>query len=187
MNEALKVIKSRRSIRKFKPDQIAYTELQEILECALYAPSAMNQQKWHFTVVQDKDMLNRMLFLIKENILKSGQDGFIKRANTPGYNPLYAAPTVIIVSAEEKTPFTQFDCGAAAQNIALAATAQGIGSCIIATSAFLFAADKNHALKKELGIPEGYAHVCTVALGYRDGENPEAPPRNKEVVNYIRS
>jgi nitroreductase len=186
VNETLRVIKSRRSIRNFKPEQIAYTELQEILECALYAPSARNQQKWHFTVVQDKDMLNRMVVLIKENILKSGQEFFIERAKTPGYNTFHSAPTVIIISAEEKAGFTQFDCGAAAQNITLSASAQGIGSCIIASSAFFFAADKNHALKKELGIPDGYVHVCTVALGYRAGENPEAPPRNKGVINYIR-
>jgi nitroreductase len=186
VKEALQVIKNRRSIRKFKAEQIPYPDLQEILDCALYAPSAMNQQKWHFTVVQDKDTVNRMVFLIKENILKSGNEGFIKRANTPGYNTFYGAPTVIMISAEDKTPFAQFDCGAAAQNITLAATAQNIGSCVIGSSAFLFAADKNNALKKEFGIPEGYVHVCTVALGYREGEAPEAPPRKKDVVTYMR-
>jgi nitroreductase len=186
VKETLQVIKNRRSIRKFKPEQIPYPVLQEILECALYAPSAMNQQKWHFTVVQDKDSINRMVFLIKENILKSGNEGFIKRANTAGYHTFYEAPTVVIISAEDKAPFSQFDCGAAAQNLTLAAAAQDIGSCIVSSSAFMFAADKDNSLKKEFGIPQGYVHICAIALGSIDGETPEAPPRKKDVVNYIR-
>jgi asparagine synthetase B (glutamine-hydrolysing) len=51
---------------------------------------------------------------------------------------------------------------------------------------FLFASEKGMKLKKELGIPEGYNHMCAVALGYQDGKNPETPPRNKDVIKYIK-
>lgn len=182
----LDVIKTRRSIRKFKNTQIAYTDLQEIMDCALYAPSGMNQQKWHFSVVQDKSMIDRMVNTIKENMLNSGNEMFAKNAKNPAFNVFYGAPTVVLITAEEKAMFTQFDCGAAAENITLAATALNIGSCIIAMSGFLFSAARSKELKEELGIPVNYEHIISVALGYREGENPEAPPRKKEVVSYVR-
>jgi nitroreductase len=185
-NETIATIKRRRSIRKFKAEQINYAELQEILEAGLYAPNAMNQQKWHFTVIQDKDVLERMVAKIRENMIKSGIDAFAKRAAASGYHTFYNAPTVILISGEDKNAMAQFDCAAAAQTMVLAAASLNVGSCVIASSAFLFTPDKNNDLKKELGIPDGYSHVCTVSLGYRDGDNPEAPPRKKDVINYIR-
>jgi nitroreductase len=186
MNETIKVIKDRRSIRKYKAKQITDSEVQKVLDCAIYAPNARNQQMWHFTVIQNKDMLNRMVDIIRENIMNSGIEFLIERASAPDYNTFYKAPTVILVTGDGKAPFVQFDCGAAAQNIALAAKSLNIGSCVMTSSAFLFASEKGNKLKKELGIPEGYNHMCAVALGYQDGENPEAPPRNKDVINYIK-
>src|ERR1039457_4366684 len=151
MNETLATIKNRRSIRKFKAEQIAYPQLQEILECALYTPNAGNQQKWHFSVIQDKETLNRMVFEIKDNMAKSGNEFFTKRATTPNYHTFYNAPTVILISAEEKNPGAQFDCAAASQTVALAAAALNIGTCIITSSAFLFASDKGKEMKGKLG------------------------------------
>jgi nitroreductase len=186
MNETIKVINSRRSIRRYKAEQIKDTELQEILNSALYAPNAVNQQKWHFTVIQNKDMLSRMVGIIKENIINSQNEFLSKRASDPGYNTFYNAPTVIMISGDEKAMQIQIDCGLAAENIALAAESLNIGSCIITSSGFLFMSQKGMDLKKELGIPEGYNHICTIALGYKDSENPASPPRNRDVINYIK-
>lgn len=185
MNETIKVIYNRRSIRKYKPQQITDSEVKQILDCALYAPNARNQQMWHFTVIQNKDMLDRMVNIIKENIMHSGIEFLIERASAPYYNTFYNAPTVILVTGDEKTQFVQFECGAAAQNIALAAKSLHIGSCIMTSSGFLFASEKGNELKKELGIPDGYNHICAIALGYKDCENPDAPPRKKDVINYV--
>jgi nitroreductase len=146
----------------------------------------MNQQKWHFTVVQDKVMLERMIAIIKENMINSGNEMLANRASVPGYNTFHNAPTVILISADEKARFVQIDCGAAAQNIALAAESLLLGSCIITSSAYLFASAKGEELKIKLGIPHGYSHVCSVALGYKEGANPVAPPRNDNVINYIQ-
>jgi nitroreductase len=186
MNETLNVIKKRRSIRQFKDKQIADSELQAILESAIYAPNARNQQKWHFTVIQNKDFLRRIASITKENMMNSGIEFFVKRASDPNLNPFFNTPTVIFVTADEEAHFSQIDCALAAQNILLAAESLNIGSHIITTSGFLFISEKGEVLKKEIGIPEGYTHVCAIALGYKEGENPEAPPRNKDVINYIK-
>jgi nitroreductase len=185
MNECIITIIKRRSIRKYKKLQISSSDLQQILDCAIHAPNARNQQRWHFTVVQNRDMLDRMVDRIKENIMDSGISFLIEKASAPDYNTFYNAPTVILVTGEENAQFIQLDCGAAAQNIALAAKSLNIGSCVMTSSAFLFASEKSDDIKKELGIPEGYTHVCAVALGYNDGEDPVAPPRNKNVINTI--
>jgi len=186
MNETLRAIRSRRSIRAYKAEQITDSELQQILECALYAPNAMNQQKWHFTVIQNKNVLDWMVNTIKENMAKSDSAFLKQRASTPDYHTFYNAPTVILISADENAHLVQIDCGLAAQNITLAAESLNIGSCVIASSAFLFASENGNEFKKKLGIPDGYNHVCTVALGYKVSENPVAPPRNKDVINYVR-
>jgi nitroreductase len=60
VNEVLTTIKKRRSVRSFKPDQITEAELQTVLEAGIYAPSAGNQQLWHFTVIQDKQVLDQL-------------------------------------------------------------------------------------------------------------------------------
>jgi len=186
MNETLKVILNRRSIRQYKAKQIADSELKQILDCALHAPNAMNQQKWHFTVIQDKVMLQKMVALIKENMINSGIDLLANRAIIPDYHTFHNAPTVILISADDRAKFVQIDCGAAAQNIALAAESLLIGSCIITSSAFLFSSEKGEEMRKKLGIFHGYSHVCAVALGYKEGANPVAPPRNESVINYIQ-
>lgn len=186
MNETINTIKNRRSIRQYKAEQLTDSELQHILDSALYAPNAMNQQKWHFTVIQNKDMLDRMVKIIKENIMNSGNEFLMQRASAPDYHTFYNAPTVILISGDEKAQWIQIDCGLAAQNITLAAESLNIGSCVITSSGFLFASEKGNQFKKELGIPEGYSHICTIALGYKTSENPAVPPRNKDVINYVR-
>lgn len=186
MNETLITIKNRRSIRNYRAEQISDSEMQDILDAALYAPNAMNQQKWHFTVIQNKDILDKMVHAIKANIMNSGNAFLIKRAGSPNYHTFYNAPTVIMISGFEEASAIEIDCGLAAQNITLAAESLNIGSCVIRSSSLLFTSEQGVEFRERLGIPEGYNHICTIALGYKQGENPVAPPRNKDVINYVR-
>ena len=185
MNETLKVINSRRSVRKYKPDQISDSELQAILEAAIRAPNAMNQQRWHFTVIQNKDVPEKLTDVARES-MKSGPEPIAKRAASPDFSPFYHAPTVILITGDSTSRFARIDCSLAAQNIVLAAESLNIGSCIMTSPELIFKSKRGQELLKELGVPEGCTHVCTVTLGYRDGDRPPARPRNKEVVNYIR-
>ena len=185
MNETIEVIKRRRSIRRYKPEQIPDAYLHEILECALLAPNARNQQKWHFTVIQNKEMLNKMASLMKESMLNSGIAFLAERAKDPNFNPFGGAPTVILITADKTARFAEIDCALAAENILIAAESLGLGSLIMTSTELLFKPEKGRELKKELGVPEGYEHVCVVALGYKD-ESPPAKPRRKDVITYIK-
>ena len=186
MNNTLNIIKNRRSIRQFKDRQISDNELQAIMECAILAPNAMNQQKWHFSVIQNRDFIQRMINVTRENLLNSGVEFLAGRAKDPNFSPYFNAPTIIFITAEDKTRFTQIDASLAAQNILIAAEALGISSHIMTSTEFLFASEKGKALGKEMGIPEGYTHVCAITLGYCEGEKPPTRPRNKDVVTFLK-
>lgn len=186
INEILEVIRQRRSIRFYDSRQVTEEALSAILETALFAPTAMNQQKWHFSIVQSKSVLAKMDRIVKENKQGSKISYFVKNIEEKDYHSYYQAPTVVVISGEKKARFVEIDCGAAAQNMTLAAESFGIGSCIMTSSEFLFHSMEGQAMKKILGIPEGYEHVCCVTLGYKRSEKIAAPPRNREVFSYIR-
>jgi nitroreductase len=185
MNETLKVIQSRRSIRKYRSEPISDAELQAILQAAIYAPSARNQQRWHFTVIRDSATMSRLKETLKENMLSSGIEFLVQRSSEPGYVAFHDAPMLIIISAEEKERIPYIDCGAAAENIALAAESLDIGSCLMTSSELLFAKDADGELKKALGIPDGYRHVCAVTIGYKDCDQPAPASRKENLVNFV--
>ena len=186
INETLAVIHRRRSIRRYETRQIPDDKLNAILEAALFAPTAMNQQKWHFSVVQNKSTLEKMDRITRENKLNSNIAFIVKNAGRNNYHTYYHAPTVVIVSGDKQAKEIKMDCAAAAQNIALAAESLGIGSCILTSAEFLFASTSGRKMKKELGIPKGYDHICSIALGYKTAEKITVPPRNREVFSYLR-
>lgn len=186
MNETLDTILKRRSIRSYSDKKISDADMQTLMNAALHAPNAKNQQIWHFSVLQNMDQMDKMVEIIKENMKNSGVEFLVQRSSDPNYHTFYHAPTVVLISADINANHRMIDCGAAAQNIALAAESLGIGSCLIASSGLLFTSDKGLAMQKDLGIPEGYEHILCVALGYAGSDRPETPARNKEVVQYIK-
>lgn len=186
MNEILKNILGRRSIRQFKQTQIGDQELEAIIEAGKYAPSAMNQQSWHFTVVQNKEMLNKINRATKAAFLKSGNKMFEERAKGENFSPFYNAPTFIIVSGDEKAIAPNHDGSLAIGNMFLAAKSLGIGSCWIHAMNFVLNTDEGKLLKKELGIPEGYMPVGSAAIGYSAVPYPSPAPRKDGIVNIIK-
>lgn len=186
MNETLKTILNRRSIRKYKEEQIKDEELQVILEAGKFAPSAMNQQSWHFTVVQSKQMLQRINEACKAALLKSGNKNFEERAKAENFSVNHHAPTFIIVSGDQKAIAPQNDGSLALGNMFNAAESLNIGSCWIHVMGYLFSTEDGKALMKELGVPEGYIPVGSGAFGYKDIEQPSPAPRKEGIINIIK-
>jgi nitroreductase len=185
MNETLTTIRNRRSHRGYKPDKLEDEDVKAILEAAVYAPSAMNQQKWHFTVVQNPDVLKKMMDVVRENIAAS--DGpFKDRADDPDFNVYYRAPVVVICTIAEDAGWPEIDIGAAAENMCLAAESLGIGSIMLGMGAFALQGDSGTALAKELGIPGNHRHAISVSLGYKTNPDAPAPPRNMDVITYVK-
>ena len=182
MNEVLSAILSRRSIRRYESRQLEESALAAILEAGLYAPSAHNQQPWHFTVVQNKELLDRINRETSAEMAKSDNEWVRKMGSDPNFRVTYDAPTVIVVSGRKSAFAYPVDCSAAMQNMLLAAHSLGIGSVWLGLLRFWLVKPEAAEL---LRIPEGYEPFYGAAFGYPAGETPPAPERRRDVINYI--
>ena len=96
------------------------------------------------------------------------------------------APLVMVLSSDEKAYNGAPDCASAVQNMLLAAHSIGIGSCVIGFVRFLFSDEGKLAeYRKKLQIPDGYKLLQAVIFGRRAGDEPAAPPRKENTVNYV--
>jgi len=184
MNTVIETIKNRRSIRRYLPEQIKEVELEAILEAGMYAATGHNDQPWHFTVIQNSELINYISSKTKESMAKSPIDWVAQMGSNERLNLFYKAPTVVIVSGKEGTYSPLTDCSAAIQNMAVAAESLNIGSVWIGLVSFFF---QDAEEVKKLNIPEGYTPYYALCLGYKDRTKPVATPeRKKDVVNYIK-
>jgi len=186
MNETINTILSRRSVRAYKQEQIKDEDLQIIINAGMFAPSAMNQQSWHFTAVQNKETLQKINQATKSILLKSGNKRFEEMAKLESFNAFYNAPTLIIISGDEKAIAPQCDCVLAMENIFLAASSIGIASCWIHAITHLSSTEEGNTLLSELGIPKGNKLFASAAFGYSAAEAPASAPRKENSVTIIR-
>jgi nitroreductase len=188
MNQVIETIKKRRSIRKYKEKQIEPEKIEAIIESGLYAPSGHNKQPWHFTVLQNKELIDKISDGTKERLRDSEIPLFKRMARNEKFHMLYKAPIVIIVSGKKEGAYSmEADLGAATQNMLLAAESLGVASCWIGLVVAYFDGEDKEAKREELGIPEGYEVQYAVTLGYSDLEGAPEPHKRKEnTVNYVR-
>jgi len=195
MNEIIENILSRRSIRKYKEEQIKDEDLNLILEAAKFAPSGSNNQKWHFIVVQNGEKLQELNKLVIDAFIKLEADentyGALKAgkaaSKSEDYSFYYNAPTLIIVTNQSNGyKNAMADSALAIGNTFLAANSLGLGSCWINQMAW-FAEDKK--LRKalfEMGMPETDKVFGAVSLGYKDGPDPKPKERKDGTIIKVK-
>lgn len=171
MNKVLDALKSRRSVRRYKPEQIKDEELKAVLEAGIYAPTGMGMQSPKIVVVQDPEMVRK---LSRMNAAVMGTDS----------DPFYGAPTVLVVLADPERPTCVEDGSLVMGNLMNAAYAAGLGSCWIHRARQVFDSAEGKALLKEWGIPEKYIGIGHCILGYADGDLPAAKPRKDNYIVY---
>lgn len=186
MNEVIQNILERRSVRVYSDEQIKDGHLEIILKAGYYAPSACNSQPWHFTVIQNAEIIQSLNLATKNELLNSDNELFRKMGANESYNIFYKAPTIIVVSGEKGSVMPQTDCAAATQNMILAAESLGIGSCWIGLVAYLFKSNRADEFLKLIQIPENYELYYAVTLGYKKYPNPKPQSRRENTINYIK-
>ncbi|MEZ7873102.1 MAG: nitroreductase family protein, partial [Eubacteriales bacterium] len=117
-NQTLQLIASRRSHRAYKPAQISPEQLEALMTAALQSPSAMDRQPWHFSFVQDKELLKRVTRAAHEQAALLEEAQRSPRFASPAFDLFYHAPTVVFISTPNGD--SAVDCGIAAQTLALA-------------------------------------------------------------------
>lgn len=185
MNETIRSLLSRRSIRKYRPDPVPPDVLEQIVQAGLYAPSARNKQPWHLTVVSGREGLARLTAEVKAATLRMNNH-YVAMVSREGYSAGYGAPSLIIVSGDPSdAPMAPYDCALVLGNIFLAAYSLGVGSCWINQLGILSDEPGFRAVLDKLGVPSRNTVYGCACLGYADGPHPAAPARRDGVVNYV--
>lgn len=175
MSDVLNKMKTRRSIRKYKPDEIPQELLDQIIEAGTYAASARGCQSTIIIQVTNKELRDEIM---KMNCKIGGWED--------GFDPFYGAPAMLIVLAKKDWPNRVYDGSLVMGNLMLAAHELGIGSCWIHRAREEFETEWGRKLLDSLGIKDEYEGIGHCALGYIDGEYPETPPRKENRVYYIK-
>jgi nitroreductase len=186
MNGIINNMIERRSIRKYKTDQITEAELEAILQAGIYAPNAGSRQSAIIVVCQNAE-INTALGKINKAAFKgsmSTETSYISKEqpsiadNAAIQSAFYDAPAVLTLFAPKKFLNSAADCYVAAQNIMLAAHSLGVGSCMVARAEDTFSSELGRRLQKEWGIDEIYEAKIHITLGYpADTKPPVAKPR----------
>ena len=173
MSEVINNMKTRRSIRKYKPDMIPEDVLNRIIEAGTYAATGMGKQSPIIIAVTNKEIRDKFS---KMNAEIMGVDS----------DPFYGAPVVLIVLADKSRPTYVYDGSLVMGNLMLAAHAEGIGSCWIHRAKEEFESAEGQEILKDLGIEGEYEGIGHCVLGYVDGEEPKAMPRKENYVYCVK-
>jgi nitroreductase len=182
--DLLDAVHRRRSVRDYRTERIDDAVLRRLVDAAVWAPSALNEQPWHFTVVRDLRKLDVISKQAKTHMLsasaKAMPDHLRAMLANPDFQIFYHAPALIVISANGGAWAVE-DCALAAQNLMLAACSEGLGSCWIGfAQTWLQTPDGKAALE----LPGGYLPVAPIIVG-RPNTSTAAVPRKPAQIHWI--
>jgi nitroreductase len=185
---AMDAIYHRRSVRNYAPQPLGPDVIRGLLDAAVQAPTAMHQEPWFFAVIQDRNLLNRLSDSAKERVRKEAQGSDSHHAkhsleivNRPDFHVFYNAGTLIVIYAKFQGPYVEADCWLAAENLLLAAFAQGLGTCVIG---FAVPTLNTPEWKAELSIPAEMAAFAPVIVGAPAGPTPPVSRKAPEIISW---
>ena len=171
-NPVLSAISERRSIRSYKKEAITREQFDILLKAGEEAPSARNLQPWHFSVVQNRALLDEIYMETKKVLNEEMDDIF------------HGAQAAIFLSCDPASRWARHDCGIAVQNIALAAHSIGLGTVILGRPEQAFIGPRGDYFNKKLKFPEGYAFAVSIAVGVPAGTK-EAHPIEPGRITFV--
>ncbi len=173
MNEIIKNMTERRSVRKYLATPVPQEAIEQIALAGEYAASGRGRQSAMILAVTDAEVV-RELSAINAKIL--GREGT---------DPFFGAPAVMVVLAEKDVPTHVYDGSLVMGNMMNAAHALGLGSCWIHRAKETFELPEGRALLEKLGIEGEYEGIGNLVVGY-PAETPEAKPRKQNYVYYVK-
>lgn len=178
-------IMNRRSIRSYKPEQIKDTELRQIIECGINAPSGLNKQSWEIRVIQNPELIAEINNGFVKYAAGLQMEGSASRSQQPGFSVFHGAPTVILVASNESL-YSPVDCGLFGENVLLSAEAMDIGTCVVGgVVEYLNTPEAKESIVPRFNLSEGFKPLYCIVMGYKN-ESPKAKPRDLSKVEYIK-
>ena len=175
MNDIIKAMKERRSIRKFKSDMVSQQDINEIIDAGLYAANGMGRQAVITVAVTNKELRDK---ISKDNCKIGGWDD--------GFDPFYNAPVILIVLAEKDWRNRVYDGSLVIGNMMLAAHSLGLGSIWIHRAKEEFETEGYKKLLKDIGVEGEWEGIGHCAIGYIEGDIPKPAPRKENRVYFIK-
>lgn len=172
-NEVLKAIRERRSIRRFKPEQVTDEELKTVLEAGTWAPTGHGSQDPWIVAVQN-EALRKRLTQFNAQIMGVSSD------------PYYGAPTLVLVFASKDNENNYRDGSLVLGNMMLAAHSIGLASCWINREDKMFETAEGKQIMKELNLPDGLMGVGALSLGYAASQPHTVKPRKEEYYRIVK-
>lgn len=167
-NEMLEIIANRYTCRAFTDQAVEKEKLEAIALAGVQAPSSNNLQGWHIIVVSDKEYVDKLDELTIKGIKKTNTQLYERIMSRTG-KALYNAPALCIIATPQAAQYpVEMDSGIVCENIVLAATALGLGTCINRVVSAAILGSEKKAIYEALGIPEGYEFSIGVLLGYSE-------------------
>lgn len=182
--QIMDAIYRRRAVRAFTPEPVREEIITALIEAAIQAPSARNDQPWRFTVVRDQKLLDRVSRGARAHLLESNPPADEVRhemLTDPDFQIFYHAPVLIVISAVADKPWAIEDCAVAAENLMLAAVAHGLGSCWIGLAQAWLQIPEG---KAALGLDSDCLPVAPIIVGHPDGPVP-AVERKPADIRWI--
>ena len=177
-NVVVENIMTRRSIRDYKDEPVDRETMAKVLECGIYAPSAMNSQGWAVRVVDAPDFIEGVTNIaVAQRPEIKEQEGF--------RNIFRNAPTVAFIAVPEESYSGEFDSGLLAENMMLSAWSMGVGSCCLGSVVPVMNFEEAKPYLERLNLPEDYKLMVAIAFGYPAQDTPEAPARDASKVYYV--
>ena len=174
----VETIMTRRSVRNYTTEPVNREQMAKILECGMYAPSAMNMQPWAVRVVDAPDFIEGVTNIaVEQNAKVKEQEGF--------RNIFRNAPTVAFIACPEESYSGEYDCGLLSENMMLSAWSMGIGSCCLGSVVPVMNSEAAKPYLERLQLPEGYKLQVAIAFGYPEGDIPTAPERDATKAYYV--
>jgi nitroreductase len=189
MNEVIKAIKTRRSVRSYEAKTVPRGVLQAIIEAGNEAPSAMNSQPWRFVVVEDQGVKRKLLDaalpqakkiteLVKD--IDPERYASIKKRYAELPDPVYySAPAIVFVIGNGR--YAAHSCPLACENMMLAAHALKLGSCWVGFGAMV---TEDPEVRAILDLKEDDSLYGPILLGYPKSE-PARPPKKEPEVKWV--
>jgi nitroreductase len=185
----MNAIQHRRSVRDYTSQSIDKSVIQMLLDAAVLAPTAMHEEPWSFAIIQDKKVLDRLSESAKKLAHNAAQGSDTDQSkhtlhvmDKPDFHVFYNAGTLVVIYSKLHGSFVVADCWLAAENLLLAAYAQGLGTCVIG---FAVAALNTPEWKAELKIPTEMTAIAPMIVGVPAGVTPAVPRKPPEIVSWI--
>lgn len=184
--EVMQAIRGRRTVRSYTNEPVSDAEVGALIDAAVQAPSAMNQQPWSFCVVRDQNLLDQVATKAKAFMLADDSgtlpDTLRQALSRDDFHIFYKAPALIVISTIEAGPWGPIDCTLAAQNLMLAAYYAGLGSGWIGLAQAWLGTPEG---KAALNIPASHSPVAPIIVGH-PAETPAPVQRKSPPVTWVQ-